>query len=424
MKKSGYMVLLIVVCLLQGGNLMAQGEPGTRFIQDRFGIGLWVDPPADENLDARYKQLKEAGFTFVISFHANGNTPVQAQQVLDVCDKYDLKVLLSYQGVPLTDLIDGPACWGYCLKDEPNAAEFGDLRTKVDLVRSQRPGKLGYINLFPNYASPWGQLGAVNYDEYVRLFVQNVEPDVLSMDHYPQFKPGVDGRDGYCSDLAVMRKYALQKDIPFWNFFNVMPYGPHTDPTESQLRWQIYSSLTYGAKGVMYFCYYTPEGGEFPKGGAIIGVDNEPTRHYEQATRINHEILNLGPTLMKLTSTGIHRIQPGNTDTPATILQGTVISDIRRDAVDPELNLLVGTFQHEDGRQAVMLMNYEFAYTSWPTVDFTSSNVVEVDKKTGQEKPVKDDSPNMEGLQLSLDAGDARLFLIPGPPAPSTILTK
>jgi hypothetical protein len=36
-------------------------------------------------------------------------------------------------------------------------------------------------------------------------------------------------------------------------------------------------------------------------------------------------------------------------------------------------------------------------------------------KETGQEIPVIDDSPDMEGLQLSFDAGEGRLFLISTP---------
>jgi len=39
---------------------------------------------------------------------------------------------------------------------------------------------------------------------------------------------------------------------------------------------------------------------------------------------------------------------------------------------------------------------------------------MEVSKKNGQEAPVIDDSPDMPGLQLSFDAGEGRLFLLPG----------
>jgi hypothetical protein len=237
--------------------------------------------------------------------------------------------------------------------------------------------------------------------------------DVLSMDHYPIFKPDADGRDAYCANLDVMRTYSLERNIPFWNFFNTMPFGPHTDPTEAQLRWQIYTSIAYGAKGVLYFCYYTPFSAEFPKGGAIIGRDDRRTRHYDQARRINEQIKNLGPTLMQLTSIGVYRVGPE--DDPAHVLAGTPIKNLVRARHDPKPDYLVGVFQHADGRRAVLLNNYRFAYTAWPTVEFDSdpAQVIEVDRSSGMEIAVIDDSPDMDGLQLSLDAGEGRLFLLP-----------
>jgi hypothetical protein len=237
------------------------------------------------------------------------------------------------------------------------------------------------------------------------------------MDHYPMFKPDADSRDNYCADLAVMREHALRAGIPFWNFFNTMPYGPHTDPTEAQLRWQVYSSIAYGAKGVLYFCYYTPgPGGEFPKGGAIIETNDRRTRHYYQARRLNEQLVNLGPTLMKLTSTGVYRVGPE--DVPAEVLKDTPIKDIVRQDVDPANDYLVGAFTHEDGRRAVMLNNYRYAISAWPTVvfDVPDDQVMEIDKWTGKEVPAIDDSPGMDGLQLSLEDGEGRLFLLPAKP--------
>ncbi|MCX5772171.1 MAG: hypothetical protein NTZ09_18110 [Candidatus Hydrogenedentes bacterium] len=71
-------------------------------------------------------------------------------------------------------------------------------------------------------------------------------------------------------------------------------------------------------------------------------------------------------------------------------------------------------FELTDGRAAVLLNNYRTEYTAWPPVEFRaeSGRVTEVSKKTGREAPVLDDSPDMVDLQLSLDAGDGRLFLI------------
>jgi hypothetical protein len=401
--------ILCVLSFVLG--VAANGQSVERFQQDRFAIGFWVDPPADDRMEARYAAIADAGFTLVLGGFG-AVTPETIDRQLALCEKYDLKAL-TYPIRPNFDYLpENSACWGYMIRDEPSAADFADLRAIVDKIRAARPGKLAYINLFPNYANE-KQLGTATYDEHVRRFVDEVDVDVLSMDHYPIFKPEKDGRDGYCENLAVMREHSMRKGIPFWNFFNIMPYGPHTDPTESQLRWQIYTSLAYGAKGVLYFCYWTPGGGEFPKGGAILHQDGRPSRHYDQAKRINTAVKNLGPTLMQLTSTGVVRIAP-DTD-PAAVLDGTPIRNVLRADVDPPNDYLVGNFVHADGRRAVLLNNYRFAYTAWPTVEFDCpvEDVREVDPTTGEEIPVVDDSPAMEGVQLSLDSGEGRLFLLP-----------
>jgi hypothetical protein len=371
-------------------------EPA-RFVQDRFAIGFWVAPPATEDLDARYAEIAQANFTFAIA---------SGPGVIEACEKHGLKAIVSAGDVPAAQLPDAPACWGYLIVDEPNAGAFAALRKRVDEVRAARPGKLAYINLFPNYANA-AQLGTPTYDEHVRRFVKEVAIDVLSMDHYPMFHPNADGREAYCQNLEVMRRESLAAGIPFWNFFNTMPFGPHSDPTEAQIRWQIYTSLTYGAKGLMYFCYWTPRGAEFPKGGAIITADGRRTRHYDEARRINAALKNLGPTLMKLTNTGVCRV--GHKEGFAAALQGGPVRSLS------DGDYLVGSFRHADGRRAVLLTNYHFAYSAWPTVVFDGdqASVVEISPATGQETPLVDDSPDMPGLQLSLDAGAGRLFLLP-----------
>jgi hypothetical protein len=396
------MLLLVplTICVCGGLAMPAFTQP-TRFVQDRFAIGFWVDPPADERMDERYREIGEANFTLVLGAFG-ARTAEQVARQLDLCGKYGLVAVVADRNA------DGPACWGYMLRDEPNVKDFPALRKMVDEVRAAHPGKLAYVNLFPNYANEQ-QLGTETYEEHVRRFVDEVDPDVLSMDHYPMMKPNTDSRANYCANLEVMRKYSLLKGIPFWNFFNTMPFGPHFDPTEADLRWQVFTSLAYGAKGVLYFCYWTPGGGEFPKGGAIITAEGRRTRHYEQAKRINFAVKSLGPTLMQLTSTGVYRVKPE--DDPAQVLAGTPIKRIEYEYND----YVVGVFTHADGRRAVLLNNYSNHYTSWPTVEFDvdPTQVLEVSQETGEEAPVIDDSPAMDGLQVSLDAGQGRLFLLP-----------
>ena len=426
---------LATMALLSGAacasnNLLASPKKKpVRFKQDRFCISFWVDPPADSRMDEHYAQLAAANFTVAMGGFG-ARTPQTDQRQLDLCQKYGLKAIVNLpgycvggqdgwslganhtntvkeggkEGIKQADKFSGhPACWGYRLYDEPAAALFPDLRSMVDHLRLVRLGKLGFINLLPQYASA-AQLGTHTYEQYVSRFVREVDPDVLCMDYYPMMEPHADTRAGYCANLAVLRKYALQQNIPFWNFFNAMPFGPHSDPTEAQIRWQIYTSLAYGAKGVLYFCYWTPNG--FRHGGAIISATGHPSRHYDQIRRINARLKNLGPTLMQLTSEAVYRIQPNAN--PAAILKGSPLKSLTPG------DYLVGVFKHTDGRTAVLLNNYSDAFTAWPTVEFVSplANIVEINPATGKQIAVVDDSPDMPGLQLSLGSGEGRLFLI------------
>jgi hypothetical protein len=371
---------------------------------------MWVSPATNEELDARYKEIADANFTLVV-----GRSGTNDQQHLDRCQRFGLQTLIQADG-PVEKMPDGPACWGYLLMDEPGAGAFADLAKRAEEIRTKHPGHFGYVNLFPNYAS-LGALGTDSYDAHVAKFVREVKPEVLSMDHYPLMRPDGDTRAAYCDNLECFRKHALAAAIPFWNYFYSMPFNDRLDPTEAQIRWQIFTSVAYGAKGVLYFCYWTPGkgaagAGEFPKGGAILTAEGLKTRHYEEARRINTELKQLGPTLMKLTSTGAFRV---TTETNAAALAGTPIRKLARVPGDPVGEFIIGTFRHADGRRAVLIVNHNYSFTAWPTIEFDAEpkEVFEVSKATGNTVPALDDSPELKGLQISLGAGDARLFLLP-----------
>jgi hypothetical protein len=384
--------------------------PQTRFVQDRFVIGMWVPPATNEELDARYREIAEAHFTLVV-----GTSGTNVQEHLKRCERFGLQTLIPPNG-PAEKLPDSPACWGYLLADEPGAAAFAGLARQAEEIRTAHPGRFGYVNLFPNYA-PLNALGTTNYDEHVAKFIHEVKPEVLSMDHYPLMRAEGDSRAAYCANLECFRKQALAATIPFWNYFYSMPFNDRLDPTEAQLRWQIYTSVAYGAKGVLYFCYWTPGkgaagAGEFPKGGAIMTAEGLKTRHYDEARRINAELKVLGPTLMKLTSTGVYHV---TTETNTAALAGSPLRKLARVPGDPMGDFIIGAFRHADGRRAVVLVNHNYSYTAWPTVEFDADpkQVCEVSRATGSINAAVDDSPELKGFQLSFGPGDARVFLLP-----------
>lgn len=406
------LLCVFFAAFLVGTQVPASADEKT-FQQPEFAIGFWVDPPLDAKADQRYKEIAEANFTLVLGGFG-ANNPQKIQQQVELCKKYGLNALVWAGKTPVDKLPTDPACWGYMILDEPSASQFKELGEIVKRNRQARPDKMSFINLFPNYCGA-SRLASKDYDEYVSKFMEIVQPQVLCMDHYPVFKPNAaDPRPMYRANLISLRKAAKKTNTPFWLFFNIMPYGPQTDPTEAQLRWQIYTAVTYGAKGVLYFCYYTPNGAEFPKGGAIIDRNDKKTRHYDQAKRINSELKNLGPVLMKLTPIRVLHLN-GKTSYYAKVLSGTPLASINvAEPNDPQLDIEIGVFKHKDGRDAIIIMNNYITYSLWPTINFNVplKNVVEIDKQTGKEIPVYDESPDIPGLQISFDSGEGRVFLI------------
>lgn len=122
--RSALLALALAGCATRG---VAPSSAEDRFVQDRFAIGFWVDPPADERMDERYAEIAAAHFTMVIGGFG-ARTPETVSRQLALCDKYDLRAVVSRAGLAAPELPDGPACWGYAVRDEPGTKDFPDLR--------------------------------------------------------------------------------------------------------------------------------------------------------------------------------------------------------------------------------------------------------------------------------------------------------
>ena len=397
--------------------LSATTACGQGFHQTEFVISFWVDPKMDEQADLRYKEIADANFSLVMGGFG-ASTPEQIRRQIALCEKYGMKVIVDSHAFPLDQLPAHAACLGYRLRDEPGANEFQSLCEEAAVIRKARPGKLVFINLFPIYASPAKDLQSKDYGDYVSQYMRIVQPELLCTDYYPNFRSDDKGdpRSGYRQNLAVLKNAAEKDGLPFWIYFDAMAFGSYGDPSEAQLRWQAYTAVAYGVKGVLYFCYQSPWWGDdlfFAKDGALIDRNGRKTRHYEQAKRINGELKTLGPTLMKLSPVRTLHLE-GARSYDAQALAGSPLATISAPLKDdPALNLELGVLKHADGRNSLILVNNDFTYTAWATVLFSvpQEKVVEIDKQTGKEIPVYDESPKIPGLQLSFDCAEGRVFL-------------
>jgi hypothetical protein len=225
-----------------------------------------------------------------------------------------------------------------------------------------------------------------------------VQPRVLSYDHYALLDDGTT-RPGYYDNLEVIRRKALEHRTPFWQIILLTPHFNYRDPSEADLRWQAYTTLAYGGKGLSYFTYWTPNHANYRN--AIIDPFGYRTHHYAWVRRINREIQNIGPTLLTLTSQRVYRIEAGVPE-PFGIVR----------AVE-DGSFVVGEFVDRDGMAYFLLVNCNLERSAFAQVELTgeAADVCEVNRVTGGLYHMQEEGA-ITGQQLSvrLAPGDGRLF--------------
>ena len=244
-----------------------------------------------------------------------------------------------------------PAVYGYYIKDEPNAAEFPGLAAVARAVRECAPGQMAYINLFPNYATQ-EQLGAETYEEYVQEYVETVRPLVVSYDHYALMEGG-GLRKSYFANLETIRRTATRAGLPFWNIVLSNCHFTYREPDPAGFRFQAFTTLAYGGKGISWFTYLTPEVGNYRLAPLDPYGNRTPTWSYLQSA--NLQVLQLAPTYNRLASTRVYHFgetPQGCRPAPAA----TLVQSVR--GLHEEF--VLGDLRHPDGSDYIMLVNKDF----------------------------------------------------------------
>lgn len=272
--------------------------------QKEFVIGLWSPPPPAETTDARYAQIADAGFNLVIG--GNGVEGLELnRKMLALASQHGLKCLVvdgrlgwgkpvddSQVDAVIHDYADSPALMGYVLQDEPSAANFPALAATSAEIAKQDRKHLAYVNLFPTYATP-AQLGAKDYADYLARFTEAVKPELLCYDNYPLLKSGE--RTDFYENLKLVSAAAAHRKVPFWSIVQSEGIeGAYRSPNDSEMRWEVMSAVAYGARGVIYFTYWTPPSGATETHfDGIIQPDGTAHAHYDWVKKINGELRRL-----------------------------------------------------------------------------------------------------------------------------------
>ncbi|MBP1996002.1 cohesin domain-containing protein [Paenibacillus eucommiae] len=257
------------------------------------------------------------------------------------------------------------------------------------------------------------------YEDYVSEWV-SLQPDVLVYDNYP-FKTIHELLSGYYANLEVIRRQSLLGDIDFWSY--ILSVGAANDhlraPTENEIRYHIYTNLAYGAKGIIYFTYWTPAANWGFHDGLIL-QDGTRNSSYTWAKNINSELLQLGPTLTSLTSQAVYHTGTLPESTTALPANFFLQPD---DLAKP---WIISDFTDSSGQRFVMIVNRDLtdASTGTFTMNPELGEIKEVSKQNGEQVEAGYD-PLTGELTASFAPGEGRLYALnaPIPAANVTSLT-
>ena len=324
-----------------------------------------------------------------------------------------------------------PARAGLCLRDEPHTTHFPTLGYAKGVLQGLDSKQLPWVNLY-GYTTDPNLTGVSNYEEYLRLYLDQVKPPFLSFDHYPLVSDtSITAR--HFENWALIRKYSLQASIPSWGFIQSVDfkwtdnrYLPRRRPNEAELFWQVNVSLAYGAKGLQYFTYWTPKGdASVTFGEALVTTGGKLTPLYTYAQNVNKNYLRVvGKVLLPLTSESVVHAGEGSSlplGTTAFSPDGYVEST----SGSP---VILGRFRQPGGgtERYLFVVNRSFTNAINPdppqpptqlTLDASVSGVSELDISTETFAPVtlQKDTQGRYILEPRVAPGGARLYLLKKP---------
>jgi len=208
--------------------------------------------------------------------------------------------------------------------DEPREREFflvKNWKQSIDSLNELNllENKLFYVNLF-------GIKAIKDYRSYIYSYLNMINPQILSFDHYPLWDENLAGKYGYSLNSDWINDYFLNFEfirqtsssynIPFFNWVLIHKHWSdysklyYRRASEEDLKFQVYSSLAYGSKGIFYYNFWNQNKILYDSGWneeeGILDFNLVKTEIFSVVTNLNNQINRLSDILLQLTSTGVY----------------------------------------------------------------------------------------------------------------------
>lgn len=399
--------------------------PGFPLLPDgRFPIAGWCAPPVSETTDGRYAEYADAGFTVVLPAVEDPYLPGPNLERLEIAGRQGLFVIVRDDRLhpdaawspgwrAAADSVtaayrDHPALLGYFLADEPEPDLFASLAAVTRHLARRDPRHPAYVNLLGE-STPGREFQGRTYSAYVKEFVATMRPAFFSLDNYVLLDDGTDVPT-FCSGWDSARTAA--RGAPFWAVLLLTRHGPFRQPGEGELSWQAHLALAHGARGIVWFTYWTPDPSEpFRYTGGPIAYDGSRNASYTLVSRVNATLQPLGRELATMDCVDVRH--SGRLPRGGRPLEGGAVEGAFgvRPGASGGADLTFGLFRDQAGRRHVLVVNRDHGRPMEAEITGPEG----VGRWTGRPGEYIAMEVRAGRFRLTLDPGGAALLRLPPP---------
>ena len=386
-------------------------------------LSIFWPPTPDYINDEQYRLMAEAGINWVMGAGEETlATKENQQKMLDLCAKYGMNLivqdgtfggsLISKKESTIANQVaaykDAPALGGFYILDEPfNPNQYVDAYVAL---KKAFPDGYMHLNFLPSASYGSDQVYKAQMNDWCRLCAAAGYPvDYLIYDRYPfGLAAGSMDRVGFYSNMRAVHDVALKNDVRTGTYIQTVCQSvAFRRPTDSEIRYEMYYALAFGFKQLSFFTWFTPVNRSEPFQDGIIAADGTPNAHYETIKTINHEILAIGPTLVKCDALEVYL---NGSDTYG---QPRIPSDFFVQPGKKNQSYALSWLRHkETGRNYLMVVNNNFSRSQTINLSFDAAitGLYEVSRTDGSLSPL---TLTDHKLELKLAAGDAIFLALP-----------
>lgn len=290
------------------------------FARDRIRIGAWGNFNPQDFDEEYIRSYQDCGFDWLISMAQICGSQYRSS-LLQWCDKYGIELFINdgaYQDPVLQTMeyIDHPCFRGHFITDEPGSDSYDKLADLCNSYTEKMDGRQAYINLLPMYANAAqfkygaGAAAIEYYDsdpqlfkKYCDSFCRKFKTNYICTDIYPlnwNKEQKITYKD-YIESINIIATSAREHNRDFWCYIQTFGWIPSKrTPTEDEYRWQCYSMLSFGCKGILCWTYAGYQE-EFP---SLVDVNSRKTPAWFAARPVFHELKRISDIFVQYKNLG------------------------------------------------------------------------------------------------------------------------